>query len=241
MAESRRASTYRWIWTVLWATLAAIGGSINVTVHGWSTTIGVVIVMAALCAGFYYNRPDRPGRRPHDGLLMIMGLGAVGSVATAGWVTTLGPVGLTLPLVAVVSWPGTYAYLADQPRIRAWRGRIDPQTERPSRGEPPATSDLGLVVTLPATPERVPEPAALPADEPPTPVTTLTDKQLCQAWRASFRTLEHLFVISDTAQQARLITRRQQYLDELEQRNPHGFARWLASGARPAGDPSRFL
>ena len=240
MTESWGTRAYRWAWTIFWALLAAVGGSLNVTVHGWSTTIGVVVVMAALSAGFYCNRPDRPGRKPHDGLPVIMGLSAIVCVSIGGWVTALGLGALMLPIVAVLSWTGTYRYLAARPRISAWLGRVDPQTRRPSPPEPPTTPDLSRVVTLPPTPERIPEPAAPPA-EPPTPVTTLTDEQLCQAWRASFRTLEQLFGTSDTAQQAQLISRRQQYLDELEHRNPHGFARWLASGARPAGDPSRFL
>jgi hypothetical protein len=31
------------------------------------------------------------------------------------------------------------------------------------------------------------------------------------------------------------------YLDELERRNPDGLMAWLASGARAAADPSRYV
>lgn len=39
----------------------------------------------------------------------------------------------------------------------------------------------------------------------------------------------------------RVVQQRQLYLDELERRNPAGLAAWLASGARAAGDPTRFI
>jgi hypothetical protein len=34
---------------------------------------------------------------------------------------------------------------------------------------------------------------------------------------------------------------RRAYLDEMARRDPEGFHRWLDSGARAAGDPSRYL
>jgi len=37
------------------------------------------------------------------------------------------------------------------------------------------------------------------------------------------------------------VEQRQLYLDEFERRNPTGLAEWLASGARAAGDPTRFI
>jgi len=237
MGETTGAAVYRWSWTIVWVVLAAVGGALNIAAHGWSATIGIAVVVGCLCAGFHYNRPDRRGRSPHDGLLLVAGVAAVITISTAGWVTALGAGGLLLLAVAVLSWPGTYSYLASRPQIQAWRHRLEPPSADPAPRDRPATSDLGTAVTLPATPE----PVAAPPVEPHAPVSTLTDEELCQAWRASFRTLEQLLVASDTARQAQLISRRQQYLDELERRHPNGFARWLASGARPAGDPSRFL
>ncbi len=34
---------------------------------------------------------------------------------------------------------------------------------------------------------------------------------------------------------------REAYLDEIEPRDPRGFARWLDSGARAGSDPAKFL
>jgi hypothetical protein len=58
------------------------------------------------------------------------------------------------------------------------------------------------------------------------------------AWRYSYRALERA-----TTHQARALiaAQRQAYLDELERRDPTGVQRWLASGARAASDPTRFL
>jgi hypothetical protein len=38
-----------------------------------------------------------------------------------------------------------------------------------------------------------------------------------------------------------LVQRRQEVLDELERRDPIGFARWVAVGAPPASDPAEFM
>jgi hypothetical protein len=67
---------------------------------------------------------------------------------------------------------------------------------------------------------------------------SLSDPDLCHAWRASFSALESA---STSSQRARVAQARQRYLDELERRNPDGLMAWLASGARAAADPSRYL
>ena len=38
-----------------------------------------------------------------------------------------------------------------------------------------------------------------------------------------------------------LVERRQEALDELERRDPAGFARWLAEGATVDSDPARYV
>jgi hypothetical protein len=58
------------------------------------------------------------------------------------------------------------------------------------------------------------------------------------AWHRSYWLLHDLPsgpVCSD------VITIREQLLDELAQRDPAGFARWLHSGARASSEPSRYL
>ncbi|MGN6131264.1 MAG: hypothetical protein ACTHOK_13080 [Nocardioidaceae bacterium] len=68
--------------------------------------------------------------------------------------------------------------------------------------------------------------------------TKLDDDQLCYAWRISFA---HLRAAHSVVERAWLVQRRQEVLDELTRRHDAGVARWLASGARAASNPRRFL
>jgi hypothetical protein len=61
---------------------------------------------------------------------------------------------------------------------------------------------------------------------------------LCLAWRASFSALQRA---NSPVQRLRIVEERRAYLDEIEHRNARGMAAWLASGARAAGDPTRFV
>jgi hypothetical protein len=73
---------------------------------------------------------------------------------------------------------------------------------------------------------------------PPRPdLSTLTDEQLCQLWRASYLALLNpsARLVSTT------VVERQWYLDELERRNRSGFAIWLASGPLASSSPLPYL
>lgn len=70
------------------------------------------------------------------------------------------------------------------------------------------------------------------------PTATMDNATLCLAWRTSFVALQQPLPPST---KLRVVERRQEFLDEFERRNARGFAAWLASGARAAGDPSRFI
>jgi hypothetical protein len=65
----------------------------------------------------------------------------------------------------------------------------------------------------------------------------MTDTDLCQGWRSSFTLLNDV----PQEQRARIVEARQYYLDELDRRHRDEFMAWLASGARAAGNPSRFI
>ena len=69
-------------------------------------------------------------------------------------------------------------------------------------------------------------------------VRSMTDAELCQAWRRSF---VRLMSTDNLGRRAGVVSLRQAILDELEVRHPAGLRAWLDSGARPAGGPDRFL
>ena len=73
---------------------------------------------------------------------------------------------------------------------------------------------------------------------PPTGLDRLTDEQLCQAWRASYTTLQQQ---SSANHKMATVAERQEYLDEFERRTPRGFASRLASGSLAPDDPLGYL
>lgn len=68
--------------------------------------------------------------------------------------------------------------------------------------------------------------------------STLTDAELCRAWRHSFTLLRGA---GTAGERSRLAALRQDYLDELERRNPEALQAWFASGARAASGLERFV
>lgn len=74
--------------------------------------------------------------------------------------------------------------------------------------------------------------------QPPSGVDALTDEELCHSWRVSCTALGSQ---PSAAQTAATVTERQTLLDELERRNPRGFAAWLASEAWTPGNPLPYL
>ena len=91
----------------------------------------------------------------------------------------------------------------------------------------------------------VPELAALPLPPPPPELPTedgelriLSDEQLCQQWRASYSAVRAAHGAED---RARVVQNRQRVLDELDRRHGVGFAAWLASSPRSAGNPLPYL
>jgi len=69
-------------------------------------------------------------------------------------------------------------------------------------------------------------------------VSGLDDRALCRAWRRSYVQLEGSMASS---RREEVVGLRQLYLDELARRHPDEVRRWLASGARAAGNPLPFL
>lgn len=77
------------------------------------------------------------------------------------------------------------------------------------------------------------------SDEPLAAVVAgWTGEELCWAWRCSFSRVQRA---GDAAELARVARERRSYLDEIERRDPHGFATWMREGARAASDPRRYL
>ena len=70
------------------------------------------------------------------------------------------------------------------------------------------------------------------------PVAVLTTRALGEEW---LRTTAALAGRLSPAARASLVGRREETLDELERRDPAGFARWLAAGPNTGSDPADFV
>ncbi|HEX6514010.1 MAG TPA: hypothetical protein VF049_00425 [Nocardioidaceae bacterium] len=69
-------------------------------------------------------------------------------------------------------------------------------------------------------------------------VESMDHRTLRFGWRTSYVALRHRVPAHLGVQ---VVQRRQELLDELERRNRYGFEAWLASGARAAGDSTRYI
>jgi hypothetical protein len=83
---------------------------------------------------------------------------------------------------------------------------------------------------------RAPAPAWLAHPQPP--VSLLPTSDLGSEW---LRTTSALALPVEPGARQEIIRRRQETLDELERRDPAGFARWLAAGAATDSDPATFV
>jgi hypothetical protein len=80
--------------------------------------------------------------------------------------------------------------------------------------------------------------AVIPLPAAGAPVQALTVEALGREW---LRTSSDLDLTREPSARRALVDRRQEALDELERRDPVGFARWLAEGATVDSDPARYV
>ena len=100
-----------------------------------------------------------------------------------------------------------------------------------------AVADEAYVDYVPP-PARAPRLADVAAGRPVVvlpPVSTLSTEALGREW---VRTTTALAGPLDAGTREAIVVRRQQTLDELERRDPDGFARWLSGVPLPGSDPS---
>lgn len=207
-----------------WATLACLVGGIGcllglTNMHTAETAAVVGIGAVVSCVTYLIGEPSR-SKWVEAGRVITAGLVGAGiCLAITGLLTLLGPAAalmallLTMASPPAVHWYGVGAHFLFTVLISP---KLLHSTESCGEG---------------TQPRRM----------PPVSVRSLTNQELCRAWRISYTALQRIQGTEDITHQAGLIALRQAYLDELERRDPHGFARWLSSGARPSSDPSRFI
>ncbi|MGY1840049.1 MULTISPECIES: hypothetical protein [unclassified Modestobacter] len=215
----------------LGAVLAAIGAA-AVRTSGLVAVALAAVVSACVAVGVAREAvPPRPRR----------------AVAEAGWRAAAGTVGVLLVLSgsAVVAG-GTVTTLLAGCGLAWLVGRwllSSGRRNRAGRAAPPSTTELADVVPLspggPATwaestgPESWAEPTG-----PRAWAASMSVPALGQEW---VRTSAALGQVREPRARQELVRRRQEALDELERRDPAGFARWLAEGATVDSDPAVYV
>jgi hypothetical protein len=220
---------YRALWLVLWSVLGAAGAAAVVV---WS--VGMALLILGLAAGFgvvvamvRFGPDDSTEPFSDQARQMMVRYSLVGgsaAVAVSGFAALLGAwaAALLLAMCAVCSPTAIGLYQRRRPKP------VEPTT--PARLHSRIADEAPPDAEIEAEPGR-PAPAVV---EP----GLLNDTELCLAWRASFSALQRA---SSRQERLSIIEHRRALLDELERRSPHGLMAWLASGARAAGDPSRFI
>jgi hypothetical protein len=211
----------------------------------WNVTAVVTVVLGSVCAFLTWGRVvviyglvgwillgllaaliDLPAvRRP----VRIAARALAYAVAAAGLVAMIGWAGVVWVMLVAAAHPALERQLSRR------LGAADPaagdqaanRTNAPRR-DAPAVPSAGAEATVLAS-------AGLPD---PDGITGLDDETLCQAWRRSF---VHLATCRLPARRLEIVHLRQVYLDELARRHPVEVRRWLASGARAASNPMRFV
>jgi hypothetical protein len=176
--------------------------------------VGLAATLAACtAAGIAREAPARMRGSALEAAVWAAGCTAGVVLVVAGIVTFAGDAAAVLAVAA-----GLVAFLV----VRVVRGRAA-RRARGAAGRGKATPD-------PAPPAH--------ADRFLQPVTALTTRALGDEW---LRTTAALAGRLAPAAQQTLVARREEALDELERRDPDGFARWLAAGATAESDPADFV
>lgn len=222
---------YRFLWSC-WMMLAVTLGTaialFGLPLHQALSLVVVVATVGFVCAmmvGAALHAPRATGgvTRSVARALMVGLLSGVCALGTAGLWMLLGSLSLVVVFLSAALSPWALASaLRRRSRLQVDREPPTPAvSQAPDRAGARQTDDL-----LRSRPWMC------------APTRSMPDDALCLAWRTTYAALEQQLSLSARIQ---VVQRRQELLDELERRNAQGFSAWLESGARAAGNPSRFL
>ncbi|MGH3443898.1 MAG: hypothetical protein ACRDPB_00850 [Nocardioidaceae bacterium] len=241
-----------WTWIVVWALIVTPVAFLGL--RRWTPgTVVVLFVLVGFVAGLaslgFQTRDgvESPpsGREVASTVAWHGALGGAAVLLFAGVAVAAGSLVWAAMLLAALTSPWT-PVLIRRMRGSTRGGEKDRPARAPSKPSAPAPSPppgpwprTHAPATVSCAPE---EPTVqLPvgtAAEWSRSVRALDDTELCTAWRSSFRALE---AAQQPSVRADLVALRQACIDEMERRYPNGLRAWLESGARAAGNPTRYL
>jgi hypothetical protein len=201
--------------------LVALAGTLCLGGAGLVAVLIAGIVSAALAAGLAREAPG-VGRGAVREAALRAGGGTVGLLLLVTGISVVAG-GVVAALATGVAAVGALTWWL----LRRAAGR---RASGGGRATPPPTTrqEWAPTVLRPVT-------TALPWTAP---VSALTTPELGREW---LRTTTVLARRLEPGARQVIVDRRRQALDELEQRDPVGFARWMAAGPAPGSDPADFV
>ena len=204
-------------WLRLWTLLSVPGLGLGLLMWGVQVVIGVALLPmlvggAVQAMALSATRETVTARQMVTACVRASGAAAVVTVAVSA-------LGVLTPLagVGVVALLVVTSPLLAERVLRLVRGRASGRAPEPVPDRQRPAADVRLLSR---------------------PAGQLSGPQLCRAWRQSFAALE---ATRSPTERARLVTLRQSYLDELEQRDALALRAWLATDATAARGPDRHL
>lgn len=216
---------YRTAWGQVVCVLGIVGTALAFLLLPAASVVALgmcsVLVVPLMGTAIYRQGGDDDRNVPSVGqLISVCALAAVGCIAVAGLLALFGVAALLALMILAACSPVVLRHLAD--------------ASHADEHAPPAVATANAAA-LPAPPRAAPP---LPTSLQPASCHLLSDADLCWQWRTSFAALQRA---ASATERLPLVEARSALLDELADRHPEGFARWLNSGARAASDPARFL
>lgn len=222
MTPAASSTETRWSgWVNAWTALSLPGVIAAILVWGPGTVAFMATATAAPTALVLIML--RHGRVAWDNHSMsTIGLGWIGRITACGTALVI------LSLAAATLVPGL-AFLLVLLVVGTSPPVIDQRRRMLGHSDPRAISRPVVAIV-----EAPPVQSGWSAES----ARTLTDAELCRAWRLSFWALRET---SRPHEKARIVEQRQCLLDELGRRNSVALEAWFASGARASGGPEQFF
>jgi hypothetical protein len=210
------------------AVLVVVGG-LALRGPGLIAVAAAGVLAGCLAAGMAREQPGRDRWGMVEAAVLAAGVTMGGLLVLCGAAALFG----SGPTAVVAGFAGAVAAVLLIMRLT--------RAGHPIVGPPPAPAGGAPVPSAPAwwtTGPSAAEPPHVDASSLLPPVEQLTTRALGREW---VRTAAALAGRLEPVVRATLVRRREDALDELERRDPDGFARWMAAGPVPGSDPADWM
>lgn len=217
-------AAYRSIWSISAGVVGCIGLALALIAVPVGAMAGLVIFGLLVGSGMTYALLEDAAARPMQRVFCGAAVSSGVMLVVGGLSAVLGPVGVLVVLVMIVTSPVFLAWL----KRRLSRGertgssREGPAAKTPGPSPRTERTSVGAAAT-----------SALFAIDP----TVLDDATLCAAWQMSNVVLEQ----PDATDLNRLMETRRRLLDELQRRHPATFSSWLATAPGATDDLTSYF